>query len=42
MIYTILKKSPFRYPAERYFNVIRRGYKDYNLNKKHLNKALIL
>ena len=41
MTYTMVKKSPFRYPTERYLNVIKQGYKDCNLNKKYLNKALI-
>ena len=38
---TMGKKSPLRYPTERYLNVIKQGYKDCNLNKKYLNKALI-
>ena len=41
MTYTMVKKSPFRYPTEKYLNVIKKGYKDCNLNKKYLNKALI-
>ena len=33
-------KSHFRYPTERYLNVIKRGYKDCKLDKKYLIKAL--
>ena len=40
MTYTMVKKSPFKYPTEKYFNVIKRGYKDCKLNKKFLIKAL--
>ena len=40
MTYTMLKKTRFKYPTERYFNVVRRGYKDCNLDLKYLKKAL--
>ena len=40
MTYTMVKKSPFRYPTEKYLNVVKRGYKDCNLEKKYLKKAL--
>ena len=40
MTYTMVKKSEFRYPTERYFNVVRRGYNDCGLDKKYLIKAL--
>ena len=40
MTYTMVKKTPFRFPTERYLNVVKRGYKDCNLNKKYLKKAL--
>ena len=33
-------KSAFKYPTERYLNVIRRGYKDCKLDKSYLIKAL--
>ena len=39
MTYTMVKKSPFRFPTERYLNVVKQGYKDCNLNKKFLVKA---
>ena len=41
MTYTMVKKSSFRFPTERYLNVVKRGYKDCNLDKKYLKKALI-
>jgi len=40
MTYTMVKKTPFRFPTERYLNVVKRGYKDCNLNKKYLIKGL--
>ena len=40
MTYIMPKKTEFRYPTERYLNVIKRGYKDCNLDKKYLLKAL--
>ena len=41
MTYTMVKKTSFRYPTERYFNVIKRGYKDCNLDFKYLKRALV-
>ena len=40
MTYTMIKKTSFRFPTERYLNIIKRGYRDCKLDKKHLNKAL--
>ena len=40
MTYTMTKKSLFMFPTERYLNIVKRGYKDCNLNKKYLLKAL--
>ena len=40
MTYTMTKKTLFAYPTERYLNVVRRGYKDCNLDNHILNKAL--
>ena len=40
MTYIMNKKSPFRYPTEKYLNVIKQGYKDCKLDKKFLIKAL--
>ena len=41
MTYTMVKKTPFRYPTKRYLNVIKRGYKDCKLDYKYLKKALL-
>ena len=41
MTYTMVKKSPFKFPTERYLNVVKRGYSDCNLDKKYLKKALL-
>ena len=41
MTYTMTKKTPFRFPTERYLNVVKRGYKDCKLDIKFLEKALI-
>ena len=40
MTYIIVKKSEFRYPTEKYLNVIKQGYKDCNLDKNCLRNAL--
>ena len=40
MTYTMVKKSPFKFPIERYLNVVKRGYRDCNLDKKYLLRAL--
>ena len=40
MTYTMVKKSPFKYPTERYLNIVKRGYKDCKLNKNYLTKSL--
>ena len=39
MTYTMVKKSPFRFPTERYLNVVKKGYKDCNLDTKYLIRA---
>ena len=41
MTYTMPKKSQFRFPTERYLNVVKRGYKDCGLNNKYLQKGLL-
>tara|TARA_B110000196_G_C21085042_1_gene634512 strand:- start:509 stop:913 length:405 start_codon:yes stop_codon:yes gene_type:complete len=41
MTYIMTKKTPFRYPTERYLNIVKRGYKDCKLNLKYLKKSLI-
>ena len=40
MTYTMVKKSCFMFPKERYLGIVKRGYKDCNLDKKYLKKAL--
>ena len=41
MTYTMVKKTEFRYPTERYLNVVKQGYKDCKLDQKYLKKALV-
>ena len=41
MTYTMVKKSVFKFPTERYLNIVKKGYKNCNLDYKLLNKALI-
>jgi len=36
MTYTMTKKTPFRFPTERYLNIIKRGYKDCSLEIRQL------
>ena len=40
MTYTMVRKSLFRYPTERYLNTIIQGYKDCKLDKEYLNRIL--
>ncbi len=40
MTYIMVNKTEFRYPTERYLNVVKQGYKDCNLNISYLKKAL--
>ena len=41
MTYTMVKKSPFRYPTERYLNIVKKGYQDCKLDKKFLINSLV-
>tara|TARA_B100000989_G_scaffold256625_1_gene205899 strand:- start:423 stop:824 length:402 start_codon:yes stop_codon:yes gene_type:complete len=41
MTYTMVKKTSFKFPTERYLNVVKKGYIDCKLDKKHLNRALL-
>jgi gamma-glutamylcyclotransferase (GGCT)/AIG2-like uncharacterized protein YtfP len=41
MTYIMVNKTLFTFPTERYLNIVKRGYKDCNLEKKFLLKALI-
>ena len=40
MTYIMNNKSEFRYPTERYLNVVKKGYIDCGLDKSYLIKAL--
>ena len=40
MTYTMVKKTLFRFPTERYLNVVKKGYQDCKLDKNFLIKAL--
>ena len=40
MTYSMTKKTKFRYPTERYLNIVKRGYKDCDLDNKYLINAL--
>ena len=40
MTYIMVKKTNFSYPTEKYLNVVKRGYKDCNLDHTYLKKAL--
>ena len=41
MTYSMVKKSLFKFPTKKYLNTIKKGYKDCNLDRKYLKKALI-
>ena len=41
MTYTMEKKSVFKFPNERYLNIVKKGYKNCDLNNKFLKKALL-
>ena len=40
MTYTMTKKTSFKFPTERYLNIVKMGYKNCNLENKYLKKAL--
>jgi len=40
MTYTMVKKTPFKFPTERYLNIVKRGYKDCDLDISYLYKGL--
>ena len=40
LTYTMTKKTLFRFPTERYLGIVKRGYKDCNLEKSYLENAL--
>ena len=40
MTYTMTKKTRFTFPTDRYLNIVKRGYKDCDLDVKFIQKAL--
>ena len=40
MTYTMTKKTSFKFPTERYLNIVKRGYRDCDLDKNYLKQAL--
>jgi len=40
MTYTMVKKTSFTFPTERYLNIVKHGYKDCGLDKNYLKSAL--
>jgi gamma-glutamylcyclotransferase (GGCT)/AIG2-like uncharacterized protein YtfP len=40
LTYTMVKKTPFTYPTERYLNIVKKGYKDCKLENKYLFSVL--
>ena len=40
MTYIMVNKSSFKFPTERYLNVVKKGYKDCNIDEKYLKKGL--
>jgi len=40
MTYKMCDKTPFKFPTDRYLNIVKKGYKDCKLNSKYLIKAL--
>ena len=40
MTYTMVKKSSFMFPTERYLGIVKKGYKDCKLDLRFLKKAL--
>ena len=40
MTYTMVKKTKFAFPTDRYLNVVKRGYRDCALDLSYLTKSL--
>ena len=40
MTYSMVKKSPFKFPTDRYLNIVKKGYENCNLDFKFLKRAL--
>ena len=41
MTYIMVKKTSFKFPTERYLNIVKKGYRNCKLDYKYLKKALI-
>ena len=41
MTYLMVNKSPFKFPTERYLNIVKKGYLNCELDNKFLKKALL-
>ena len=41
MTYTMVNKTPFKFPTERYLNIIKKGYNDCALDQTYLTKGLL-
>ena len=40
MTYTMVQKTSFKFPTDRYFNIVKKGYKDCGIDNRILFKAL--
>ena len=40
MTYTMVKKTSFKFPTERYLNIVKKGYQNCKLDIKYLKQAL--
>ena len=40
MTYSMVQKTSFKFPTDRYFNVVKKGYKDCGIDNRILFKAL--
>ena len=40
MTYTMVKKTPFTFPLEKYLNTIKQGHEDCRLDIKYLKNSL--
>ena len=40
MTYSMVNNTPFRFPTQRYLNIVKRGYRDCNLENEYLINAL--
>ena len=37
----MVNKSVFKFPTERYLNIVKQGYKDCGLDNRYLQKGLL-